>query len=374
MATLYGPSTYAQVFEDAISDLNEGDRLSGCSPETYMKWILQGCQRVSQRVTIHEYIKLRLIQGQDEYLFADTDTPVTGSGTVDTTANLNTLTGTTAVGAGTISSDGSTVTGVGTLFASELALGVAFIVGTEVLTVMEIHSNTECVLSGGFVSDIAAGTAFSYSNTKFSRELSEGSTITIGANSGVVDTITNPYQVVLVSFFAATNAAQAFTIDRKVTEIPTKFDVFQNTSRTEGSYTLTPQVVPINTLERMKRNTGPWGGYTNLSEPLFIAPTVNSSGRRCMVIYPSVGSDKDITLYGIVRIRPEFYTPSITSASFLPIDGRYDGVIREFVKARIWGWLKEHKLRAEQDQIFERLMGEVSRADASPVSIQIDTE
>lgn len=375
MATSYGFSTYQTLIDDAIEEINEEDALSGCSPETMMKWVMQACQRITERASVQEYLTLRLIQDQEAYEFADTDTPVAGTGTVGTTQYSNTLTGTLATGTGTISTDGETVTGIGTLFATQLVVGGAFVADSQTLTVMSIQSNLECTLSGGFTSDLAAGTTFQYGNTKFSRELAIGSVVTIGANTGTVLTITDPYQVVFENFFAATNVAQAFTISRKVTEIPTKIHRVDSISRVENNFTRIVQLVTIEKLRSMQQADGSGSGYSNLYKPAVAAPHVNASGRRVLVFYPAPEIDKDVTLYGLIRIRPEFYaTATVVITSNIPLDGRFDGAIREFVKMRAYSWLKNREREKYQRADFEEALRRVSQSEVMPIQRTIDTE
>lgn len=70
-----------------------------------------------------------------------------------------------AAGTGTITSSGTTVTGDGTSFLSELAPGGTILVGTERKVIVSIASDTSLVIDSAFASDILVDTAFQYSTS-----------------------------------------------------------------------------------------------------------------------------------------------------------------------------------------------------------------
>jgi len=370
MATTYGRSTYLNITNDVLEEVNESERLAALSPETLYKWVLHACQRITELCAVREQVILRLIPDQEDYPVADTDTPVTGSGTVSTTANSNVVTGATATGTGTISSDETTVTGVGTLFVSELAVGEALIVDTEVKVIKEIHTNLELVLFDAFDDDLAAGTAFDYCTTKFQHELVEGSVITVNAVARTVEAITDPYNLTTTAAFSATNAGVAFTIDRCVTEVPTRFAFISMSEYVESTLYRPVRTTPLGDQLAQRQNDLQPGFYTNFSRPASLSPWQDASGHWFLKAYPTANDFKQLTIYGIIRIRPEtLATSSLTGASYIPLQPDYDAAIREYLRAKIYGYLKEHVLRREAETAFDKAVNRAGASDPTPVYV-----
>jgi len=71
------------------------------------------------------------------------------------------------IGIGTITSNGVTVTGVGTNFLSELKPGTTLIVKGQSRKVQSISNGTTLILSSAFTPDVIQGAIFQYNNTLF---------------------------------------------------------------------------------------------------------------------------------------------------------------------------------------------------------------
>ena len=138
-------SSYQAIIYDIRDEVDDTEILQGITDEAIQGYILQACQRIGARLPIKKQTVLRLITGQTQYSFADTAVPVTGTGTLGVGAN-KTVTGVTASGAGTITTNKTTVTGIGTSFLTELSVGRMIIVGTEKVMVASITSATVCTM------------------------------------------------------------------------------------------------------------------------------------------------------------------------------------------------------------------------------------
>lgn len=342
-------STYTEVIQDTLDEVGEEDKTADISSESIQGYILQGCQQIAQRVPIEDRTELRLIYGVTEYNFANSTVPVIATGTIDTLNN--TVTGVTSVGTGTISTSGKDVTGVSTLFMTELAVGKMIIVGTQKKTVLTITSNTACTIDAGFDSDLSAS-AFSYSTTKFTKEVVVGSTIISNSISKVVESITDAYNMTVTVPYTIAQSGQAFTVDTKVTEIPTKFNHITRCERLEGVVPRPIWVAPHEKLLREKNQTwGITGYYGGLYQPYMISEWV-SAGTKYLEIFPEIETDKQITLYGFIRVNPRDYATDALTAS-IPLSQDYEPAIREYAKYRIYKRIKDEKGAQEAFALFE---------------------
>lgn len=372
MATTYAFSSYNNVIYDIIDEIDNNELTKKVTPESIKGYILQACQRIASKLPIRQKTDLRLVLDQTQYNFADTDTPVTGTGTVDVGAN-KTVTGVTGTGTGTISTSETTVTGVGTLFLTELAVGKMIIVGTEKKTVTAITSATVCTIDSNFDTELSAS-AFDYSTTKFTKEINEGSSIIIGGVTRIVDTITDGYNLTVTQAYTATQSAQTFTVDTMVTEIPTKFYSFERQAdRLEGTISLSVDIVSNE--ELLKQRQLDWGvnGYSNLNRPL-CASVWNNRTTRYLEIYPPVEVDKQITLYGFIQINPRTYE-SVALTANIPLTQEYEPAIKEFCKYRIYKRSTDYKNEAQEAlATFDMYMRETLTNFPATKRVQVVTD
>ena len=338
-------STYNEILADVLDEIDEDEKVANISPESIQGFILSACQQITQRIRIKDETDLRLVYGVTKYNFADSTTPVTGTGTISATANL--VTGDTATGTGTISTDGNEVTGVGTLFLTELAVGKMIIVGTEKKYVTKITSNLACEISGNFDTDLS-GSAFDYSLTMFTKEINIGSTIISNSVSKVVESITDAYNLVVTVPYSADQTGETFTVDTKVTEIPTKFDKISSYSRKEDDVEIAVGITPHDKFLRQKQWDFGVSNFSNYGQP-FIMTQWWKGSTRYLEIYPSVEDDKQITIYGYIKINPRTYVSDALTAS-IPLPEDYDPIIKEYVRYRIYSRLKDKK--SANDALF----------------------
>ena len=354
MATSYNFSTFNSLIYDIRDEIDDVAVLKNVSHESMRGYIIQACQRIAARLPIRQKTDLRLVLGQTQYPFADTDTPVTGTGTIG--ASGKDVTGVTATGTGTITTDGADVTGVGTLFLTELSIGKMVIVGTEAKMVTAIDSNLLCTLDDGFDTDLAAS-AFDYSTTMFTKEINVGSTIISNSISKVVEEITDGYTLTVTVAYAVAQAAQSFTVDTKVTEIPTKFYDFEKTAdRLEGTVSRPVNIVSNEDLVRYRQQDYGTDSYSNFQKPHWASVWNNGTGRY-LEIYPTVDVDKQITLYGFIQVNPHTYQ-SLALTANIPLQQEHEAAIKEFAKYRIYKRAKDKENAVESLSMFDAMVRE----------------
>ena len=361
------PSSYENIIDDVLDEIGEEDKLANVSIASMQGYILQACQQISQRLPIRDQTELRIIYGVTKYNFNNSTLPVIGTGTIDVVGL--TVTGTTAAGTGTISTVGRDVTGVSTLFLSELVVGRMLIVGTEKVTVLAITSDTTCAIDGNFASDLDSS-AFNYSTTRFTREVNVGSVIVSNGISNTIKVITDGYNMTVTDVYAAPQSSQAFTIDTKVTEIPTRFSQIDKCNRLEGEIPRPVRVCPYEKLTRQKNTDWAQTVYSNLDQPYLIAEW-NQSGQRYMETYPPVETDKQVTIFGYIKINPRDYATALPTDS-VPLPQDYEPMIKEYVKYRLYKKIKDDKSAAESFGFYENYMGQYSRNIPTTREVTVD--
>ena len=331
-------STYDELISDTLDEIDREDETSNISPQSMQGYILQACQQISQRIPIEDQTELRLVYGVNKYSFVNSATPVAGNGNINT-SGIN-ATGTLLTGTGTISTSARDITGIGTLFLSELKVGRMIVVGTQKKTVLAITSNLSCTLDGNFDTDLS-GSAFTYSTTLFTREVNIGSTIISNNIARVVATITDGYNLTVTEPYIVPQTIQSFTVDTKVTEIPTRFSDIKSCNRMEGTIPRNVWVAPYDKL--VKRKNSDWGmtNYSNIQQPYMISEW-QQGGARYLEVYPPIETDKQVTLFGHIRINPRDYaTDDLTDE--IPLKQEHDPAIKEYVKYRVYNRIKDGK-------------------------------
>ena len=367
MAT-YNYSSYDSLIDDIFDEVDDPNA-SLISREAVQGYILQACQKIAQRYPVKQKTDLRLLVGQSQYFFSDSTVPVTGTGTLGV-ANLA-VTGVTSTGTGTLSTVGKDVTGVATLFLTELAVGKMIVVGTEKKMVSAIASNLLCTIDGQFDTDLSAS-AFTYSTTKFTKEINTGSTLVIGGVSRVVDEVTNAYNLTVTLPYTATQASQTFTVDTVVTEIPTKFFNISEITRLEGIVPRPVDVVSNDLLQERKQAEFGIVAHSNLNQPLMASVWQNISGNRYLEIFPECEADKTITLYGFIQVNPRTYS-SVALTANIPLTQEFEPSIKEFAKYRIFKKIKNNPEALEALGIFNQSILEMIRNIPTKVRVKVET-
>ncbi len=367
MPTTYARPTYKQILQSILEQMNRKEELAALAPETLMVWELEAAQQITQRLRIEEKRTLRLVQGVEDYTFQDTTGTITGTGTVST-SGVN-LTGVTAAGTGTISVSITTVTGVGTTFVAQLQAGMMITVAGESHEILSIQSNTSLTLKEGFTATVA-GAAFTYSTTKFTRELVTGSSVTVDSQTAAtVASVTDGQTAVLTAPLATDQSNKTFTIDTVVTEIPTRLrDGLYYIDRTESSFKREVKIKPMNYLLTVTKNDL-YPVYTGYNTPFMAAVWRDSSGHYYLHVYPAPDATKEITLYAVIKITPRLYLLTDTLDSQMPLDEDYEPMIRAYTEAMAWGWIKEYEQKNQKMKEFYGMITDMKRLGRGPAQM-----
>ena len=359
----YGRPTYNDVIDGIHTEIDDAQIRSKLQTGVLKNWILEACQQITNKIPIGEQRTLILIKDQENYSFQDNTEPQTGTGTITTSGY--TVTGSTSAGTGTITASGTTITGSSTLFVSELALGKAIVVGTEIKEVVEIHSNTECVIQSDFSATISAS-AFTISTTKFRRELAPGSIITCDSKTGTVDTITDAMTVTLIAPLTSNvGSATAFTIDLNLSTLPTRFHRIVYIDRPENTYHFPVGMVGLTNLLNSRK-------YDVTSSPWNATEWRDSSGRRQLKILPLPYDTMPVTVFAHIRILPSVYD-SIALTAVIPLDQNYETMIAEYVLSKIqFVYAKNYNLSKLHDYNFRTLIGDAIRSTPNYNRMSVD--
>jgi hypothetical protein len=127
--TFLARSTYADLIDSCIFDVNEKEKLMPLPKEELMRWILEGEKDLCEKLPVSESFDLRLIAGKEDYLFADT------SG---------------IRGTGTITATGADIVGTGTKALSEVVAGSKISVGGQPKRVTKVTDDTHFTIESSF--------------------------------------------------------------------------------------------------------------------------------------------------------------------------------------------------------------------------------
>jgi hypothetical protein len=323
--------TYSDVIGALRTNIQNPEVDAKINNDTLILWINQACQEITNKVRLTEKRELLLIQSQTDYLFDNVTEPVTGTGTINSTANA--LAGVTTAGTGTITASETDITGVGTLFIAELAVGKAIKVGTEIKEVMSIASNTSCVIKSAFDATVSAS-AFTISSTKFTRELVVGSIIVSNSQTRTIATITDPMTATVTAPLTTDLVAQTFTVDTSVQKIPTRFHRINRIERSQSNISRQVAVEAVEDITDTAVGDGsPF--YDTYDIPLKAGEWRDGSGRRYMRVYSTLDDHKQVTIYGDIKIEPRYYA-SNTESSVIPLYEQHEPMIRDWVTAHIY--------------------------------------
>ena len=350
MTTTYALVSYNEVIHDVLDEIDRDEQTNKITPEAIQGYILFACQQITMKYPVKTKRLLRLVTDQTDYLFSDTTVPVAGTGSISVSGDE--VIGDTEPGSGTISTVGVEVTGLLTAFVSELALGEMIVVGTQKRYVIKIDDELHCTLNGGFDTDLPTGTAFDYSITKFTKELNEGSVVVVGGISRTIHHIKDAYNATVTTAFPADQVSQTFTIDTKVTEIPTELFSVDSIDRRDGGFNLSVEVCSIQKIEAQRQQDLGLVPYSNLERPYLAAPWRNASGQRTLTFYPPVDRDKTVTLYGFLRLNPTAHRGDELTA-FIPLNEEFIPAIKEYVKYRIYGRIDQPWAQQKEKNSFD---------------------
>lgn len=346
------PSTFAQIsyqdlIDEALAEINQTDSVTDLSPEQMKQFILRGCKKITDMMLITEPRVLRLVNGQKNYDFADTTTPITGVGQVLLGGN-KLVSAITSAGTGTISSDGRTITGSGTSFITQLQVGYGIQIGTTILEISSINSPTELVVLVAPTTDFTAQ-SFVFGQTTFTRTLVSGSTVvmtptTAGTTLTVtVDSAQDPLNFTITEAQTDAGLHYTYTVNEMVTQIPTRINDIQFDDYIFNGFCLSVKVVDMAYLTRTRVNDSiPYNlliyPYATFWTPFMCAIDGQTNTKRKLVFYPTPIDNRELTLHGVVKINPSNHTADALT-DYCPLSDKYSGALLSYLKYRAYRWL-----------------------------------
>ena len=149
--------------------------------------------------------------------------------------------------------------------------------------------------------------------------------------------MTDSYHAVTTTPASSAQSDKTFTIDYKVTEIPTRYKRIKQISKLDAQI-----VYDIWVMDDATFNSNLIGLDNSLQgyySPQRATLTRNKDGRRILRFDPKTDADKEVTLYAEIGIDESTYDSDAVTAT-IPLDISYERVIREYVKHYVYDWLK----------------------------------
>jgi len=91
-----------------------------------------------------------------------------------------------------------------------------------------------------------------------------------------------------------------------------------------------------------------YAAYTSYNAPQVMA-LWQKDGKKYLKFYPTPEADEDITLFGSLRIVPKLYENDELTVD-IHLSSEYEEIIKAFVKAEMYSWLKDRKSAQEERQ------------------------
>ena len=151
------------------------------------------------------------------------------------------------------------------------------------------------------------GTAVTGINTTFLETVKQGSILTVGTQSAIVDSVTDDTDLVLVAAFGTDiTSASNYTYIGAASEIPTEVIEIQFSDRLEGCFLRRVLNKNMEWLLDLRRRDGV-KPYTNFDRP-YVSAIQNKNGVKSMKVYPTAEIDKTATLYGRIKVMPRLHS------------------------------------------------------------------
>jgi hypothetical protein len=136
-------------------------------------------------------------------------------------------------------------------------------------------------------------------------------------------------------------------------ELPLHLHRLKPIRRPWGDYMREISIVNMDRLlKQEKYDTDAGVAYAADTSPV-MAAEFEKLGARYLKIYPEPAEDKTVTVYGTMLPLARNYTSDPLTSSIL-LNGTFEPMIRFYVLAKVYGWLKEWKLMQDMDAQFFR--------------------
>ena len=356
-ALTYAKSTYQQIADDLLEEMQEYDKLATLSADTIRLWINRAQEAITKLAYIEDEYVLGLKTGQTDYEFRDRPR-ITGVSVSTVPVEI------TAANHGLVTDDVILITGVQGINGVEGRFKVKATSGglpATKFTIQKYGALTGATVTTPIVVTIPAhpfltGDSITISGVTGMTEANGTWVITyIDVNQLSLDTSVgvNPYVSGGVAVCDAVGSGTYTSGGRfwRSDEIPTIFGFFREGKRTVQNYDrlLTKEEI-TNLLQRGKNDTALNRSFTSIEAPFLMAQW-QRNGKRYLKVYPAPIENGDANLFGVLRIKGALYDNDLNTALIqLPMD--WDDAIKSFVKAKIYGWLKMSDLSAKAMKDF----------------------
>ena len=354
MSYSFNKSTFQEIIDDSLSDVNEEARTAQLAPETIQMWILEAEKDICDKVEVRERWLLGLNANQINYKFRDR--------AAITDATNATPIVITSASHGLSNDDYVIIQGVGGNTAANGRFQVknkttntfeikqyATVVDATNATPINIETSEEHGFSTGdsiVVADVGGNTA---ANGTFTITVVDALNFTLDSSVGTAAYTSGGVATKQSVGSGTYTAGGRFWKDD---ELPTYFKRFIAGERLWSEVKREVRPIDIQELLAIERqNTGMFVAFTSYDSPFCMAEWIDL-GERYLKFYPAPVDDEIATLYGRIKITPRLHqSDSLTSNIHLSTD--YDEAIKYFVKYRIHNWLKDSQRAAECFQLYQ---------------------
>jgi hypothetical protein len=350
----YNKSTYSELANDVLADINEESKTSILSPETMQMWILDAEKQICDRIEVRDEWRLRLALNQTNYPFRD-------RAIITNATNASPIVVTSA-SHGLVNDEFIVVIGVGgndaangkwqVKSASTDAFSLyqyANVVGASNATPINIVTDEAHGFTTGNSITIAGVLGNTAANGTFAVTVVDALNFTLDASVG-----TGAYTSGGVATKVSTGSG-AFTSGGRFwsqAEIPTFFKSFILGDRIWSTVHRPVKPREIQELLGLQRQSSElYVAYTSLDAPFGMADWIDN-GQKQLMVYPPPQDSETMILYGRIKITPRLYqTDDLDSVVHLSTD--YDEAIKRYVTYKTYSWLKDRKNMADAKALYD---------------------
>lgn len=352
----YAKSTYRQIIDDVLGDLNADEALARKTEASFINDILRAEQAICREYPVDEQYTVRLTSGISEYSIHDRPA----------------ITGVTAATPPVVTSASHGLSD-GDVINIRDVQGITGINGRRQITYIgaNLFSLKEFQRIDGITYDSSTTTA-----TVTTEEIhgwSTGNTITLantgdaGLNGSVVITVTGVKtftytplgEPVSYSYSGGATATKNATGTGTWTsggrywkegEIPTHITNFRYGLRTYQG--LQHRIDFVTEDEIVHESDWNWQNYALGAQctPEWAAH-IRKNGVRMIWFYTPPEADHDAVLYGRMQITPNLYYADPTTA-YIHLESLYDDTIKAYLRSKAYGFMKMPKEAAQEMQLF----------------------
>lgn len=354
MGYSFNRSSYQQLIDDVLTDINEEAKTASLAPEVIQTWILDAEKKICDSVEVREKWRLALALNQSSYPFRD-------RAAITDATNASPIVVTSAAH-GLSDDDIVVVNGVG----GNTAANGRWIVDNKTTNTFELYHYAE-VTDATNASPINIETAEEHGYATGDSIIVAGVLGNTAANGTHTITVVDALNFTLddstgnAAYTSGGSAVKASTGSGAYTsggrfwseeEIPTFFKSILVGDRVWSSVHREVKPREIEELLALQRQGSElFVAYTSYDAPFVMSDWIDN-GERKLMVYPPPQESETMTLYGRIKINPRLYQSDSLDAS-IHLSTDYDEAIKYFVAYRIYkAWLKDNKSAAESFALY----------------------